>query len=158
MTAKEKDATKTSEDFFAPANLFKIMLGEDGHGGAIGKLYARLDETNTKVDQLIHKTIPCFERKISKYNGLHDSVTKIEADLAAQVEICKDVQEAKAVAAKLAESTTEAYRKGMEAAEKKGSDEAKETIKGTVWLIIKVLTILTLATGLISWFLGLWRW
>ena len=151
------DKQTTQEDFFAPANLFKIMLGEDGQGGAIGKLNENLAKTNSKVDHLVKVTIPCFERKLKEYNGLHEDVVKIKTDLAAQVEICEKVQNAKVVAEDLVISTAEAYKKGVAEAEEKGANQTKETIKYTVWLVIKVLTALALATGIVGWIVGLWR-
>ena len=146
---------KENEDFFAPKNVFKIMMGADGHGGIIGSLRKDLKEFGEKAEAL-DRRLEKFDEKFEKYDGLHEEHLGLANTVADHLEQCRRIQEAKETTKMLEEETAKAYQTGLEQATEKGATEAKETIKYTVWLIVKVLTALSITAGLFGWLIGLW--
>lgn len=143
---------KKPKDFLNPEKLAILLFGEDLRSGAFGKLEERLDNHCEEMNQL-KQSINNFQLKFEEYNNLHEKTRRLSQDYKDHVRACQEIQRTK----ETAQAVADAYAKGLVTAEKKGSDDTKKTIKETVWLIISVLTVLTLATGVISFFLGLWE-
>ncbi len=132
--------SQTEQDFFDPQRLWVTLLGDNGRGGVIGEIHEIL--TELKDGQIAHtNAIVRLDGRITEYNGLKKDVKRIDILLNKQVNICEQVQERKI--------TEEEWKQT-------GRDEEHKRFERTIKLAGIVFAGVTVFTGTITWFMGLW--
>ena len=84
---------KSKQQFFSNREIWEQVFGKDGRSGAIGELHDKVEEKFDKLEEMIcieftnaRETMDSISEDLKKYNGLHEKVQEVKAEVKDQKE------------------------------------------------------------------------